>query len=106
MDAIFDVKGASGESYRFRACAARESLPHVGGNYVFLRESGEGPVLLVVGLTEDLTYAGPEWERALRRDKSTRLFTRLNVSSAIRRAEHEDIVALHSSAKQLGVARA
>jgi hypothetical protein len=102
MEAIFDIKGASGGCYRFRACAGRESLPHIGGNYVFVREEAKGPVLVAVGLAEDLTHAAPEWDNAGNRDRATHLFTRLNVSSAIRRAEHADIAGLHPSARQYG----
>jgi len=103
MEAIFDIKGASGGTYRFRACAGREALPHIGGNYVFVREDAKGPVLVALGLAEDLTQAAPEWELAVKRDRATHLFTRLNVSSAVRRAEHEDIARAHTSAKQFGL---
>lgn len=103
MDAIFDIKGTSGASYRFRQCAGREALPHIGGNYAFVRQDPDGPVLVGHGMSEDLTHAVPEWDHAVKRDRATHLFTRLNVSRATRRAEHDDIAASHPAAKRYGL---
>src|SRR5689334_5035562 len=103
MDTIFDIKGASGASYRFRRCPGREALPHIGGNYAFVRQDPGGPVLLAHGMSEDLTHAASEWDLAVNHDRATHLFTRLNVSSATRRTEHEDIASSHPGAKRCGL---
>ena len=92
MKDFLDLKGASGAEYRFRIW--REGSPHlpVAGNYVFLREDGEGFKVLLVGATNDLSQARSEWPKVVRRG-ATHVFTRLNVARAVRAAEHEDLVA-------------
>ena len=92
MKDFIDLEGASGAQYRFRLWP--EGAPHLptGGNYVYVREEPTGFTVLVVGETNDLSQAHSEWPAAVRRG-ATGVFTRLNVSRAIRNAEHQDLAA-------------
>jgi hypothetical protein len=99
MKDFIDLKGASGAHYRFRLWP--EGSPHLptGGNYVYLREEeNAGFTVLVVGETNDLSKARADWPKATRRG-ATHVFTRLNVSRAIRNAEHQDILAQYATAR-------
>lgn len=95
MDFI-DLEGASGAQYRFRVW--QQGAPHLpmGGNYVYVREEPTGFTVLVVGESNDLSQARSEWPAAVRRG-ATHVFTRLNVSRAIRTAEHQDLAARHQA---------
>ena len=97
MKDFIDLQGASGAQYRFRVWP--DGAPHVpiGGNYVYLREDAVGVTVLVVGETNDLSKARADWPKAMP-PGAARAFTRLNVSRAIRTAEHQDLAAGYQSA--------
>jgi hypothetical protein len=103
MTDFIDLQGASGAQYRFRLWP--DGAPHqpIGGNYVYLRREPEGYAVLLVGETNDLSKARSEWAAAARRG-ATHVFTRLNVSRAIRTAEHSDLTASHRGARKGGPA--
>jgi hypothetical protein len=90
MQDFIDLKGASGADYRFRIW--REGAAHlpVAGNYVFLKEADEGVTVLLVGVTNDLSRARRDWDKAAKRG-ATHAFTRLNVAREVRTAEHLDL---------------
>lgn len=90
MKDFIDLQGASGATYRFRLWP--EDAPHqpIAGNYACVREDGDKVTVLAVGETIDLSHAPRELPKALR-EKTTHLFTRLNVARASRVAEHEDL---------------
>jgi hypothetical protein len=92
MKDFLDLKGASGAEYRFRVWAEGAAHLPVAGNYVFLKEEPEGFKVLFVGATNDLSRARNDWPKVAKRG-ATHVFTRLNVSRAVRLAEHEDLVA-------------
>lgn len=97
MKDFIDLQGASGAQYRFRVW--RDGAPHLptGGNYVYLREEPQGFTVLLIGETNDLSKARADWPKAVGRGP-THVFTRLNVSRAIRTAEHQDLAAHHTTA--------
>jgi hypothetical protein len=95
MREFVDLRGASGTFYRFRLWPEGGAHPPIAGNYVVVREDPAGLKVLLAGITGDLSQAAAESRRALAKDASARLYTRLNVARAVRSSEHDDIVAEH-----------
>lgn len=96
MQDFIDLEGASGARYRFRLWP--DGAPHtpVGGNYVYVRADEAGVKVLQIGETNDLSKARGAWATAAKRG-ATHVMTRLNVSRAIRSAEHQDIAAKYAN---------
>lgn len=98
MQDFIDLEGASGASYRFRRRPDGASHLPTAGNYVIVQETAQGLKVLTVGVSLDLAQVRPPGPaRAGRRQ--THLFTRLNISRAVRSAEHEDVVASYRPAR-------
>lgn len=94
MRDIIDVKGASGAVYRFTRFRDGNPLSAMGGNFVYAREDGDGSSILFAGEAQNLlTGAAFDWDRAVRDFAADGLYTRLNISEAVRRREHADIAA-------------
>jgi hypothetical protein len=90
---MIDIKGASGAFYRFTRLREGRPLSAMGGNFVFCRQDGDDPRILFVGAAENLlTEARARWDEAVRDHAADGLFTRLNISEAVRRREQADIV--------------
>lgn len=89
-----DFAGKSGAVYRYNTLEEDRFLPPVGANYVIARITPRGADLLYAGETESL--AARDWQATLEaaHDKfeDAEVLTRLNVRSAIRRAEREDLI--------------
>lgn len=98
MRDFVDLRGASGTLYRFRLWPEGGAHPPIAGNYIVLREDASGDKVLLAGITSDLSQAAFECRKALAKDPTARLYTRLNVARALRTAEHDDIVAEHKPA--------
>jgi hypothetical protein len=98
MREFVDLRGASGTFYRFRLWPEGGAHPPIAGNYIVLRDEANGLKVLLAGVTSDLSQAGTESRKALVKDPTARLYTRLNVARAVRTSEHEDIVAEHRPA--------
>lgn len=92
MKDFIDLEGASGARYRFRLWPEGAAHLPVGGNYVYVRRNKSGVTVLSVGECNDLSRAREGWAEAVRQG-ATHLMTRLNVSRAIREAEHADLAA-------------
>ncbi len=93
MRDIIDVKGASGAVYRFTRFRDGNPLSAMGGNYIYAREEAGGSVIVHAGEAQNLlTGAALDWDRAVREHAADGLFTRLNISEAVRRREHADII--------------
>jgi hypothetical protein len=97
MKDFIDLDGASGATYRFRLWP--EGAPHqpIAGNYVCVRPDAARPggyQVTYVGETTDLSRARIELPKSLKAP-GVLIYTRLNVSRAIRTAEHEDLAARH-----------
>jgi hypothetical protein len=89
---IIDLKGASGAVYRFTRFRDGNPLSAMGGNFAYVRDEADGPVVLYVGEAQNLlTGARVLWDRAVRDHAADGLFTRLNISEGVRRREDDDI---------------
>jgi hypothetical protein len=93
MRDFIDFHGASGAAYRFRLWP--QGAPHLpmAGNYAVVREADEGFSLLSAGESNDLSLVRKDLKRLLNEHPIALVYTRLNVSRAVRAAENEDIVA-------------
>jgi hypothetical protein len=98
MREFVDLRGASGNLYRFRLWPEGGAHPPIAGNYIVLREDGDDVKVLLAGVTSDLSQAANECRKLLAKDAEARLYTRLNVARALRSAEHDDIVAAYRPA--------
>lgn len=90
MRAFIDLRGASGQLYRFRLWPEGEAHPPIAGNYAIARTDGGGVKVLMVNLSNDLSGARPK-----SKDRAGQIYTRLNVSRALREAEHADLAAAY-----------
>jgi hypothetical protein len=95
VQAFVDLQGASGAVYRFRLAPNGVVNSPIAGNYAFVREAPEGVALLVIAATNDLSSATADWKRAVAKYGAMALYTRLNVSAAIREAEQQDIASYY-----------
>lgn len=95
MKDTIDLTGASGATYRFQLFRDGRPLSPMGGNFLFVREEPftGGFTVLFSGEGENLlTGAVVRWGEAERDYYATHLYTRLNISQAIRKHEHRDVV--------------
>ena len=93
MREIIDLRGASGATYRFRLWPPGASHLPMAGNYAFIRETAGGFTVLAAEAVDDLSAMRSTSGAAASALGATHLFTRLNVSRAVRTAEAEDIAA-------------
>ena len=93
-----DFAGKSGSVYRYNTLEEDRFLPPVGANYVIAQITERGAALLFAGETENLSAR--DWQDVLQAAKGqfehAEVLTRLNVRSAIRMAEREDLIAAHT----------
>ena len=102
MTRQIEFAGKSGSVYRYVTLEEERYLPPAGANYVIARITPQGSRILYAGETERLSAR--EWEQALgaaRADSAlgpgaTEVLTRLNVRSAVRKAEREDLIEQHN----------
>lgn len=88
---VFDLKGLSGTAYRFRHVASPSDLPAHAGNFVLARIGASAATLvLACGTRRSLVELERLWAE-LTAD-GEQMFVRLNVSRAVRLAEHDDLV--------------
>ena len=95
MKDIIDLHGASGAKYRFRLWPQGAAHSPMGGNYAFVREEPGGFVMLAGAAIDDLSLTRSTYGAAAAALGATHLFTRLNVSRAVRTAEADDIAAYY-----------
>jgi hypothetical protein len=89
-----DVRGASGAVYRFSLSQEDRPLSPMGGNFLYVRERGEGYEIILAGEGQNLQErARRRWSEAVEAHGASHLFTRLNIAEPVRRQEHGDIVA-------------
>lgn len=89
MDFI-DLRGASGQAYRFRAWPAVGAHPPTAGAFAIVR----GGEVVEVGMLDNLIDAPAQ---AAKHAPGAQLFTRLNVSRTHREAEHADLAAAYAT---------
>lgn len=102
MNDFIDLEGGSGSQYRFRIWPQGGAHLPVAGNFVLLRDAADGPTIIVVGATNDLSGARTQCGKAATGD-GLHLFTRLNVARSVRVAEHEDLAARYTKARVIEV---
>lgn len=98
MTRQIDFAGKSGQRYRYTALEDYRFLPPAGANFVVVKGVDKGgPTIVFAGETDSL--AARSWEAPLKAAKArygaAEVLTRLNVTSAVRQAEREDLVAAH-----------
>jgi hypothetical protein len=90
-------EGASGAEYSYVPLTPQERLRPLAGNYVIARLTGGEAVVVAAGETDNLSKM--PWQemmdRAVILHGATDILVRLNVRSAIRRQELEDLMAVH-----------
>lgn len=96
MKDIVDLHGASGAKYRFRLWPPGAGHLPMGGNYAFVREEPGGFVVLAGAAIDDLSLTRSTHGASAAALGATHLFTRLNVSRAVRTFEAEDIAAYYN----------
>lgn len=88
-----DFAGKSGTVYRYTGLDEGRPLPPAGANYVI----ADGATIIYVGETDNLSRG--DWrthlDAARRKYGAAEILTRLNVRSAVRLAEQEDILDEH-----------
>lgn len=94
MNEFIDLEGASGAKYRFRLWPEGRHHPPMAGHFACIRRHGKGSTLLLVGESLDLSRVREDLAEEVKQ-QTTHIYTRLNVSRAIRTAEHEDLAAKH-----------
>lgn len=100
MREFVDLKGASGQAYRFRWVRSGAVPLRIAGNYAMLRPKGGGFAVAHLGVTNDLSQARDKCP-PLNGRGPFHLFIRLNVARAVREAEHDDMAAALQASAQL-----
>jgi len=93
-----EIVGKSGNLYRYTALEEDRILPPAGANYVICKPAAKGVDILYAGETDSLARLA--WRDQLARARDTYgddadVLTRLNVRSAVRLAEQEDLIEEH-----------
>ncbi|MFC3077216.1 hypothetical protein ACFODL_03830 [Phenylobacterium terrae] len=98
--------GRSGAEYSYSPLTPQERLRPIAGNYVVARMDGAKPSIVAAGETDNLSRMN--WHDLLERARmlhgATDILVRLNVRSAIRREELEDLIAIHQPPMSLETA--
>ncbi|KQW72096.1 hypothetical protein ASE17_04300 [Phenylobacterium sp. Root77] len=90
-----EFAGKSGNLYRYTALEEDRVLPPAGANYVICKPADQGVDILFVGETDSLARLAWREQLAYARDTygdEANVLTRLNVRSAVRLAEQEDLL--------------
>jgi hypothetical protein len=95
MARTFDFAGKSGQRYRYTLLDGQTIWPS-GGNYIYAKPGKTGPKVICAGETESLFRGYRErWDEAHDKHGASEIWLRLNITGSVRRAELEDIAALH-----------
>jgi len=94
-----DLEGASGATYRFRLAPGGVVSTPMAGNYALLRVGANGVIVDTIAATNDLATATAAFQRSAAKKGGQQLYTRLNVSAAVREAERADIAAFNRAQK-------
>jgi hypothetical protein len=90
---LIEFKGASGAAYRFRLAENGDPKTTISGNFIYVRAVDANPTVVYAGATTNLASGVREkWEEAVKEHGATHIYTRLNIASAARQQELEDIV--------------
>lgn len=104
MTRQIDFAGKSGTLYRYKALEEMRPVPPGGANFVYVKWDGDVPKIVYAGETDSLHRSVFEtWDDAQKGHGATEIFARLNITGAVRRGEHQDIVAQHRPPMNVGV---
>jgi hypothetical protein len=92
-----EFRGKSGASYAYIPIDEANPFRSAGANVVIASQGSDGWLLHYAGETDDLRQCGwrPALERVRQEHPHAQCFVRLNVGSATRRAERDDLIAEH-----------
>jgi len=95
-----EFTGKSGSIYRYTTLEEDRFLPPAGANYVIARLTSNGASIIFAGETDNLAARtwSSELDAARGKYSDAEILTRLNVRSAVRVAEQEDLVEEHHPA--------
>jgi hypothetical protein len=89
-----DCRLESGETLRFTLFREGRPLSPMGGNYVYVRsDENDGFTVIYTGQTDNLAlHAQERWAEAQSQHGVDGLYTRLNITQAVRRREFAELV--------------
>lgn len=88
-----DCRLESGEHLRFSLFKEGRPLSPMGGNYLYVKDTEDGPRIIFAGQTDNLAlHAQERWGEAQSLFGLDGLYTRLNITTAVRRREHQDLL--------------
>ncbi len=88
-----DCRIGSGEHLRFTLFKEGRPLSPMGGNYLYVLDAEDGPRILCAGETDNLAlHAQSRWSEARSSFGADALYTRLNITAAVRRREHVELL--------------
>ena len=92
-----DCRVTSGEYLRFALFRDGRPLSPMAGNFVYVRGEDEAMEVVFVGETDNLSkHAQDRWSEAERAFGASGLYTRLNITAAVRRREHAELINAYS----------
>jgi hypothetical protein len=88
-----DCRLESGEHLRFSLFKEGRPLSPMGGNYLYVKDCEDGPRIIFAGQTDNLAlHAQERWGEAQDLFGLDGLYTRLNITTAVRKREHQDLL--------------
>jgi hypothetical protein len=88
-----DCRLESGEHLRFSLFKEGRPLSPMGGNYLYVKDGEDGPRIIFAGQTDNLAlHAQARWGEGQDKFGLDGLYTRLNITTAVRKREHQDLL--------------
>jgi hypothetical protein len=88
-----DCRLGSGEILRFTLFKEGRPLSPMGGNFLFVRDDEAGSKVIFTGQTDNLSLRAQErWAEAQARFGVNALYTRLNITTAVRAREYAELI--------------
>ncbi len=89
-----DCRLGSGETLRFTLFREGRPLSPMGGNYLYVKsDENDGFAVIYTGLTDNLAlHAQERWGEAQAQHGADGLYTRLNITQAVRRREFGELL--------------
>ncbi len=92
-----DCRSTSGEYLRFALFKEGRPLSPMAGNFVYVAGEDEAMEVVYVGETDNLAkHAQDRWAEAERAFGAGGLYTRLNITAAVRRREHAELLHVYT----------
>ncbi len=93
MKEHLDLRGESGAVYRFQLIRDDAKVPAEGGNFVYVRQTGDEWTVVYAGVSDTLHDSRQQWAKASSEHGANAIFVRRNITRSQREREHNDIVA-------------